>query len=257
MERFWELGVFVCVVVFTCLLLFCLRDSGFSLFEQKWKQGKGVYAVTPSALVRWTSSSPKWTLNMKELCPRKQTCLAPTLPLRLFGDKNHEIAVLLQAALICLSDGINGLITPLLINEWEKCSQCQPAFSVSPDLQRVVHPGDGSEDHAQPHCSAEHLSVLAADPCLAPGCLHQEFVQYPHAGEARCSEMLGLNFWAVPEYFRDLWRPCAWLFQPPLLFSSSVGAGLHRSAVLAGTRHLPVFLLHGDWSCQVLIWSHP
>lgn len=68
----------------------------------------------------------------------------------------------------------------------------------------VQPPGHGSEDHAQPCGSAGHLSVLAADPRLAPGCLHQEFVQYSHAGEARCSEMLTLNFWAVLESFRDI-----------------------------------------------------
>lgn len=75
---------------------------------------------------------PRWTLNVRELCPRKQICLAPTLSLRLSGDKDREKTVPLQTALIHSSDGINGLITPLLINEWEKCFQCQPVSSVSP-----------------------------------------------------------------------------------------------------------------------------
>lgn len=71
-------------------------------------------------------------MNVKELCPRKQICLAPTLSLPLFGDKDREKTVPLQTVLIHSSDGINGLITPLLINEWEKRFQRQPTSSVSP-----------------------------------------------------------------------------------------------------------------------------
>lgn len=76
--------------------------------------------------------SPRLTLYMKELSPRKQIGLAPTLSLGLFGDKDREKTVSLQTALIHSSDGINGLITPLLINEWEKCFQRQPTSSISP-----------------------------------------------------------------------------------------------------------------------------
>lgn len=49
------------------------------------------------------------------------------------------------------------------------------------------------------------------------------------------------------------WRPCAWLPQPVLgrcWIAQVCSAGRHQAL-------LPVLLLHGDWSCQVLIWSHP
>lgn len=76
--------------------------------------------------------SPRWTLNVKELCLRKQICLALTLSLHLFGDKDREKTVPLQTVLIHSSDGVNGLITPLLINEWEKCLHSQPMFPILP-----------------------------------------------------------------------------------------------------------------------------
>lgn len=121
-------------------------------------------------------------------------------------------------------------------------------------MARVVQPpGSGSEDHAEPHGSVGYLSVLPADPRLSPGCLHQEFVQYSRTGEARYDKILTLNLLAV--LLRCLKTLCMAASMIPLF--SLIGAGLHRSAGLAGWALLPVLLLHGDWSCQVLIWSHP
>lgn len=132
-------------------------------------------------------------------------------------------------------------------------SQTCSGLSVCSMVRVVQLPGRRSEDHAQPHSSVGYLSVLAADPCRAPGSLHQEFVQYSHTGEARCNKILTLNLLAV--LLRYLKTLCMAASMIPLF--SLVGAGLHRSAGLAGWALLPVLLLHGDWSCQVLIWSHP
>lgn len=82
-------------------------------------------------------------------------------------------------------------------------SQARSGLSVRGTARVVQPPGHGSEDQAQLPGSAWHLSVLAADPRLAPGRLHQEFVQYFCAGEARRSEMLTPNFAAVLESFHD------------------------------------------------------
>lgn len=71
-------------------------------------------------------------MDVKELCLRKQIYVALTLSLRLFGDKDREKTVPLQTVLIHSSDGVNGLITPLLINEWEKCFHSQPVFPILP-----------------------------------------------------------------------------------------------------------------------------
>lgn len=51
------------------------------------------------------------------------------------------------------TDGVNGLITPLLINEWEKCFQCQPVPWVSPiphGAVTVVQPLASSQPTAVP-----------------------------------------------------------------------------------------------------------
>lgn len=189
--------------------------------------------------------STSWTLNVKELRSRKQICLAFTLFL-LFGDKDREKTVPLGTALIHFSDGTNDPITPLLINEGEKCFQRQPTSSVSPrpaagcwsagqqgwysrlgtglriTLSSLVVPGIYL-------CLLQTRALLRAvsdrSLCNTLSQVRQEVV--------RCWLRTSGLFWSpfvIPE---DLVRGC---LNPQLLFSS-VGAGLHRSAVPAGAGH--------------------
>lgn len=98
------------------------------------------------------------------------------------------------------TDGVNGLIIPLLINEWKKCFQCQPVSSVSPSpcgAVRVVQPLGSAQPTAVPgihreSCGSGILRIRA----------HPEAVRRSHAGETGCSEVLTPNSWAVLESFR-------------------------------------------------------
>lgn len=146
------------------------------------------------------------------------------------------------------TDGVNGPITPLLINEWEKRFQCQPVSWVSPipcGAVRVVQPLGSAQPSAVPGIYPKSCGSGILRPRA-----HPEAARRSHAGEPGRGKMLTPNSWVVLEVLSCYPRPCR---LKPVVFSS-VGAGLHRSAV---PEPLPALLLRGDWSCQVLIWSLP
>lgn len=117
---------------------------------------------------------------------------------------------------------------PFLAGQWGWCSPWDP---LSPRLCREFTPnpaGPGS-------CGPVPIRRLRGAPMQVSQDVARCWLQTP-----------GL-FW---KSFRATPWPCR---LKPVVFSS-VGAGLHRSAV---PEPLPALLLRGDWSCQVLIWSLP
>lgn len=95
------------------------------------------------------------------------------------------------------TDGVNGPITPLLINEWEKRFQCQPVSWVSPipcGAARVVQPLGSAQPSAVPGIYPKSFGSgtlrLRA---------HPEAARRSHAGEPGRGKMLTPNSWAVVE----------------------------------------------------------
>lgn len=85
------------------------------------------------------------------------------------------------------TDGVNGPITPLLINEWEKRFQCQPVSWVSPipgGAARVVQPLGSAQPTAVPGIHPK--SCGSGTPRLRA---HREAARRSHAGETGCSRM--------------------------------------------------------------------
>lgn len=135
------------------------------------------------------------------------------------------------------TDGVNGLITPLLINEWKKCFQCQPVSSVSPSpcgAVRVVQPLGSAQPTAVPGIHRKSCgSVPIRRLCGAPMQVRQDV--------ARCWLQTPGLFWSpfvvplnvLPQGRCSLLGRC-WIAQvcsagsrcPP---RCSVGIGVARS----------------------------